>query len=127
MNLHSDYAAKVFGFATFGKVYGLIICLAGLLNFSQTALDALTHRAFNNNPIPVNVMLLSLALVIGVALVGFVWSKSRQGVLREGLESEAAGARESLMPNASMNGVGVSDYGALNGSASNEERGRSRV
>ncbi|KAL9577561.1 MAG: hypothetical protein Q9212_006291, partial [Teloschistes hypoglaucus] len=31
----SDYAAKVFGFHTFGRVYGTIICLAGILNFSQ--------------------------------------------------------------------------------------------
>ncbi|KAL8968905.1 MAG: hypothetical protein Q9183_002250, partial [Haloplaca sp. 2 TL-2023] len=31
----SDYAAKVFGFHTFGRVYGLIICLAGILNFAQ--------------------------------------------------------------------------------------------
>jgi multisubunit Na+/H+ antiporter MnhC subunit len=123
--VNSDYAAKVFGFATFGKVYGLIICLAGLLNFSQTALDALTHRTFNNNPIPVNVMLLSLALIIGLALVAFVWTKSRQGVAREGLEDEAEGARESLMPAA--NGVGVSDYGAVNGATSPEERGRSRA
>src|SRR6266536_5308686 len=37
----SDYAAKVFGFRTFGTVYGLIICLAGLFNFSQSGLDAL--------------------------------------------------------------------------------------
>lgn len=86
----------------------------------------MTHRVFNNDPIPVNVMLLSLALIIGVALVGFVWAKSRQGVLREGLEEEAEGASERLMPNASMNGINTSDYGALNGSA-NEERGRSRV
>ena len=73
----SDYAAKVFGFHTFGKVYGLVICLAGLLNFSQSALDAATHKGFGGDPVPVNVILLVLALVIGVALVGFVWYQSR--------------------------------------------------
>jgi hypothetical protein len=88
----------------------------------------MTHRVFHNDPIPVNVMLLSLALIIGVALVGFVWAKSRQGVLREGLEEEAEGASERLMPDAEMNGVQTSDYGALNGNAgAGEERGRSRV
>lgn len=55
----SDYSAKVFGFQTFGKVYGLIICSAGILNFIQSPLDALTHVVFDLNPIPVNVILLS--------------------------------------------------------------------
>ncbi|KAF2815986.1 MFS general substrate transporter [Mytilinidion resinicola] len=105
----SDYAAKVFGFATFGKVYGLIICLAGLFNFSQSALDAMTHKLFNNNPIPVNVILLGLALLVGVTLVGFVWKKSNT-IHRENIEEEAEGARETLMPGAALNGV--NGYGA---------------
>lgn len=42
----SDYAAKVFGFQTFGKVYGLIICLAGVGNFAQAGLDTITLRGF---------------------------------------------------------------------------------
>ena len=102
----SDYAAKVFGFQTFGKVYGLIICLAGILNFSQSALDALTHKAFRNDPIPVNVLLLGVAIVVGGALVGFVWRRSTQ-LKREQLEDEAEEARESLMPHAN----GGSGYG----------------
>lgn len=81
----SDYAAKVFGFRTFGKVYGLIICLAGLLNFSQSALDAMTHKVFHGDPVPVNIILLVIALVVGIALVGYVWQKSRYFV-RERLE-----------------------------------------
>lgn len=121
----SDYAAKVFGFATFGKVYGLIICLAGLLNFSQTGLDALTHKTFHNNPIPVNVMLLSVSLLVGIALVGFVYKKSHV-ILRENVEADAEGARELLMPSATTNGVNVSDYGSTMPS-NGEERGRPRV
>lgn len=122
----SDYSAKVFGFATFGKVYGLIICLAGLLNFSQSALDAATHKTFHNDPVPINVILLSLALLVGIALVAFVFKKSHK-IHRENIEEEAEGAREVLMPGA--NGVGVSDYGAMangsgngNGAAAEEER-----
>lgn len=95
----SDYSAKVFGFATFGKVYGLIICLAGLFNFSQAGLDALTHRRFDNDPIPVNVILLAVALIVGTALVGYVWRKSRS-MERERLEEEAEGAGETLIPGA---------------------------
>jgi MFS family permease len=115
----SDYSAKVFGFATFGKVYGLIITLAGLLNLCQPALDALTHKTFHNNPVPVNVILLSLALVVGIALVTFVWRRSHK-ILRDNIEEEAEDAREVMMP-----GVGVSDYGAIGpASPTQENRGR---
>ncbi|KAI1409785.1 MFS general substrate transporter [Hypoxylon sp. FL1857] len=74
----SDYSAKVFGFRTFGKVYGTIICLSGLLNFSQSALDYLFHRTFRGDPVPVNLLLLTLGLVIGICLVGYVGLKSRR-------------------------------------------------
>ena len=93
----SDYSAKVFGFQTFGKVYGLIICLAGLFNFTQSGLDAITHKVFGNDPVPVNVMLLCLAFVVGSALVCFVWFESRN-LKRHQLEDEAEGATERLMP-----------------------------
>ncbi|KAK7537466.1 major facilitator superfamily domain-containing protein [Phyllosticta citribraziliensis] len=95
----SDYAAKVFGFATFGKVYGLIICLAGLLNFAQPGLDALTHRAFDGNPVPINVLLTVLAAAVGTALALFVWRRSGR-LERERIEAEAEEAREWLMPGA---------------------------
>jgi hypothetical protein len=68
----SDYAAKVFGFATFGKVYGLIICLAGVGNFAQAGLDALTLRVWSGDPVPVNVGLTVLVACVGGGLVGFV-------------------------------------------------------
>ena len=93
----SDYAAKVFGFQTFGKVYGLTICLAGLFNFLQSPLDAATHKTFNNDPVPVNVVLLSVAVAVGIALVSYVSWKSRS-IAREKLEDEAEGAREVMMP-----------------------------
>jgi MFS family permease len=93
----SDYAAKVFGFQTFGKVYGLIICLAGLFNFLQSPLDAATHLIFDLNPVPVNVILLSLAVLVGTTLVIFVSVKSKN-MNRDMLEAEAEGATEGLMP-----------------------------
>ena len=95
----SDYAAKVFGFQTFGKVYGLVICLAGILNFSQSALDAATHRMFDNDPIPVNVILIILGAVVGIALVGYVWYRSRH-MHRDTIEEEAEDATETPMPGA---------------------------
>lgn len=95
----SDYASRVFGFETFGVVYGSIICLSGLFNFAQSGLDALTHGRFNNDPQPVNIFLLVSAFVVGVALVGYVWSKSRS-IERAELEAEAEDADENvaLMP-----------------------------
>ena len=114
----SDYSAKVFGFATFGKVYGLIICLSGLFNFSQSALDALTLKVFHKNPIPVNIMLLVMALVVGVALVWYVWRKSRS-IGKRDLREEAEEAEERLMPGADVDGlreaegIGSRDYGTV--------------
>lgn len=95
----SDYAAKVFGFQTFGKVYGLIICLAGLLNFSQSGLDAMTHKVFHRDPLPVNIILLVIALVVGVVLVGYVYHQSRH-LKRDALEEEAEEAEDMRMPDA---------------------------
>lgn len=83
----------MFGFATVGKVYGLIICLSGFSNFAQSGVDALTHGTFKDDPVPVNVILLVTAFVAGVTLVAFVWSQSR-GQEREELEAEAEEADE---------------------------------
>ncbi len=87
----SDYSAKVFGFRTFGTVYGTIICLAGLFNFSQSLLDYLFHTVFHGNPIPVNLILLTIALTIGVCLVSYVFVQSRD-IKRKQLEEEAESA-----------------------------------
>jgi len=113
----------VFGFATFGKVYGLIICLAGLFNFSQSALDALTHKVFDNNPIPVNLMLLIIALVVGTALVIFVWRKGKV-IGKEILRNEAEGAEERLMPGAEggIDWVQRAQNGSRNYGTIDEER-----
>lgn len=93
----SDYAAKIFGFYTFGKVYGLMICSAGALNLLQTALDVVTHKVFHGNPIPVNVTLLTIVLLVGSTLTGYVWHESRASD-REQLEEEAEAAPEVLIP-----------------------------
>ncbi|KXH37517.1 major facilitator superfamily transporter [Colletotrichum simmondsii] len=84
----SDYSAKVFGFETFGTVYGTIICLSGLFNFLQSGLDVLFHQTFGGDPVPVNVILLSAGLAVGIALVGYVALKAR-GLKRKTLEQEA--------------------------------------
>lgn len=78
-------------------MYGLLICLAGLFNFSQYGLDYLTHVVFNHNPLPADVILTAIAFVVGSALVVYVWRK--MSVLdRESLAAEAEQAPEVAMP-----------------------------
>ncbi|KAJ9271082.1 hypothetical protein DTO212C5_2740 [Paecilomyces variotii] len=102
----SDYSAKVFGFQTFGKVYGLVICLAGICNFAQAGLDALTFKAFHRNPIPINAMLTLVAFLVGTVLVSFVWWKARimaaSGVYSDvaavqGTRDDTPGERQPLL------------------------------
>lgn len=95
----SDYAAKVFGFQTFGKIYGSIICVAGLVNFSQTALDAATLKWFNRDPRPVNGGLTVSVTVVGLMLIAWVTISSRK-LKRRQLEEEARYAvrREEHIP-----------------------------
>jgi hypothetical protein len=89
----SDYCAKVFGVATFGKVYGAVICLAGLFNFSQAGLDAMTYQLFDGDPRPANALLLSAAVLVGVALILFVRAKGRKQ-RKNSLKAEARAVRE---------------------------------
>ena len=98
---YSDYAAKVFGFATFGTVYGTIICLSGLCTFAQSALQAITHDAFHGNPTPVNLALAGLGVIIGIALVTFVTLKGRTVQQEQADEDE----RRSLLPRPSPAGL----------------------
>lgn len=90
----SDYAVKVFGFATFGTIYGTIICVSGLLTFAQSGLQALTHEVFHDNPTPINLSLAGLGLVVGVALVTYV-AVAGKHVQHDILEEEE---RRSQMP-----------------------------
>lgn len=95
-----DYAAKVFGFATFGRVYGTIICFSGMINLSQPLIDAANHEVFHDNPIPINVILTSLGLVIGTVLVIFVWVQERH-IYKGEREVREATERDRLIPEAS--------------------------
>lgn len=133
----SDYAAKVFGFQTFGKVYGLIICTAGLGNFLQAGLDAVTFKVFDRNPIPVNAFLTISGLVVGGWLVGFVsWkamaiskatASGNYGEIEAGSSGDGVARRdletESLLPRGRPGGSdrheGSSGYGGVGGTGRN--------
>ncbi|VUC21977.1 unnamed protein product [Clonostachys rosea] len=72
----SDYATKVFGFATFGRIYGTLICFSGVVNFAQSGLDALTNGPLGGDPTPVNAVSAGLGTIIGIATTAFVTVKS---------------------------------------------------
>ncbi|CAD6503951.1 BgTH12-05694 [Blumeria graminis f. sp. triticale] len=76
--LISDFAAKVFGFKTFGTVYGLSISIAGLFNFTANWLDAIRHSVFHEDPLPINLLLLVVSLTVGAATCIFVGCQSRK-------------------------------------------------
>ncbi|CCF56627.1 hypothetical protein KAFR_0B03300 [Kazachstania africana CBS 2517] len=68
----SDYSSKIFGFDTFGTVYGLLICICGFCNFGQNWLDKCTHIVFNMNPIPVNLLLLFASILSACILLKYI-------------------------------------------------------
>ncbi|CCH40671.1 putative membrane protein [Wickerhamomyces ciferrii] len=94
----SDYSAKVFGFTTFGTVYGLMMCISGIFNYAQTILDFITQRYENSNPIPINLLLVSLTVVFGTSLIGYILSQQKN-IHRKRLELEADSAPEQEIPN----------------------------
>jgi hypothetical protein len=75
---HRDYATKVFGFATFGRIYGSITAVSGLGQLIQPGLDALTHGPLHDNPVPVNLFFAAAGSVISGALTCFVYIKTRE-------------------------------------------------
>ncbi|PSR74785.1 major facilitator superfamily domain-containing protein [Coniella lustricola] len=84
----SDYTAKVFGFKTFGTVYGTIIAASGVFNFVQSGLDYLFLDVSRGDPVPVNVALCGAGFVVGVAMVVYVAYQAK-GLKRRMLEMEA--------------------------------------
>ncbi|KAK9452215.1 major facilitator superfamily domain-containing protein [Limtongia smithiae] len=93
----SDYSAKVFGFETFGQVYGLISTISGLFNFTQSGFDHITHRVLNRDPRPVNIGLVTLSTAIGTVFVWYVAKQSKK-LKRSALEFEAEQATALRMP-----------------------------
>ncbi|KAI0112006.1 putative MFS transporter [Daldinia grandis] len=86
----SDFATKIFGFATFGRIYGTITCLSGLVNFVQSGLDALTHGPLQGDPTPINAGMAAGGTILGATLTTYVVIQGRS-FRRKIQQSEAAG------------------------------------
>ncbi|KAF4956994.1 hypothetical protein FGADI_3406 [Fusarium gaditjirri] len=95
----SDYATKVFGFATFGRIYGTITCISGITQLIQSGLDALTHGPLHDDPTPVNAALGAVGALVGLILTVFITVKGRVFVEKK-VEMEADDERERLLPDA---------------------------
>lgn len=93
----SDYAAKVFGFETFGRVYGVMISIAGVCNLLQATLDKTTHTVFAGNPTPINIVLLSCTLTVGVIFLTYIKTQLKH-IQRKQLETAAMNAPVEVMP-----------------------------
>lgn len=104
--LHSDYSTKVFGFASFGRIYGTIVCISGLSNFTQPGLDALRHNVFHDSPTPINIALGASGAVLGFVLSLYTEVQSRR-FLREKTEAEEASEAQHLLGRDQM------DYGSI--------------
>lgn len=97
--MYSDYATKVFGFATFGRIYGAITCLSGVVNFAQSGLDRLTHGSLKGDPTPINAFFAVSGTLISLILTLFVIYSGRQ--YRTEQEKSAPGG-DAAMPTERM-------------------------
>ncbi|OBA17968.1 hypothetical protein METBIDRAFT_80079 [Metschnikowia bicuspidata var. bicuspidata NRRL YB-4993] len=93
----SDFCAKVFGFETFGTIYGTIICFSGICNILQQVMDRITHTTFRLNPIPINALLTSLTVLFAGLIISYVMSQEKI-MKRQNLELEAQEAPVRTIP-----------------------------
>lgn len=89
----SDYVAKVFGFATFGTVYGVIVCASGAAIFCQSGLQALVHSVYEEDPGPMNLWFAGISLIVGISLVMYVDVKGRKVRIEHADEDERRSIR----------------------------------
>lgn len=93
----SDYSAKVFGFETFGTVYGLMMFTSGLINYFAVYLDRLTKAMFQGNPGPVNWGLIVATCCSGAALLVYIEAQRKENCKLR-LQEEAEEAEEVQIP-----------------------------
>ncbi|KAM3437789.1 hypothetical protein MY4824_003623, partial [Beauveria thailandica] len=65
-------ASKIFGFATFGRVYGTVICVSGVFNLVQPAVESWLSVQLQGNPLPLNIGLGAVGTVLAALFTGYV-------------------------------------------------------
>ncbi|PQK15537.1 hypothetical protein BB8028_0005g10490 [Beauveria bassiana] len=65
-------ASKIFGFATFGRVYGTVICASGVFNLVQPAVESWLSVQLQGNPLPLNIGLGVVGTVLAALFTGYV-------------------------------------------------------
>ncbi|OQE19297.1 hypothetical protein PENFLA_c019G01138 [Penicillium flavigenum] len=105
--VQSDYTTKVFGFASFGRIYGTVVCVSGIFSLSQAGLDAVTRFALDGNPVPINIALTAAGAFFSATLAVFVAIEGRK--FGAGVEAGlgAYNERERVLPNSGI------DYGTF--------------
>ncbi|EJP63321.1 major facilitator superfamily transporter [Beauveria bassiana ARSEF 2860] len=63
-------ASKIFGFATFGRVYGTVICASGVFNLVQPAVESWLSVQLQGNPLPLNIGLGVVGTVLAALFTG---------------------------------------------------------
>ncbi|CAI7667607.1 unnamed protein product [Penicillium viridicatum] len=95
----SDYATKIFGFASFGRIYGTVVCVSGIFSLSQAGLDSVTRFALDGNPVPINIALTAAGAFFSAMLAVFVAIEGRKFVAGVEAGLGAYNERERALPN----------------------------
>lgn len=75
VHLVGDYTGKAFGFETFGTVYGLLNCVAGLFGLVNRPIDLLVKGPLRGNYDYVNVAGAVLGVVSAAAITWRIYRK----------------------------------------------------
>ncbi|PVF96317.1 hypothetical protein CPB86DRAFT_775822 [Serendipita vermifera] len=77
-----DYCAKVFGFATFGTVYGLSNSIAGVFGLTLRPIDLLLKSKLHGDYTPPNLVLFACGIIASSLLSWKVWIGTRPVTLQ---------------------------------------------
>ncbi|KAJ4147344.1 hypothetical protein LMH87_001874 [Akanthomyces muscarius] len=75
-------ASKIFGFATFGRVYGTVICVSGVFNLVQPAVESWLSVQLQGNPLVLNIAFGVVGTVLAAMFTGYVQWQSRESSKR---------------------------------------------
>ncbi|KAJ9100515.1 hypothetical protein QFC21_003555 [Naganishia friedmannii] len=75
----SHFFAKVFGFVTFGRLYGLAMTISGVLGLLLTPMDIVTQKQLNGNYNPINITLVVVGALTNMAVAVRLYMHTARG------------------------------------------------